>query len=57
MNDCDIVDKNIDSVSCPLTPKEEEVLRHIRQTFFIPLSKPHWEDIEVSEYRKTLNNL
>lgn len=48
--------KNIDTVTSPLTVEEKEVLQEVKVKFMETLTNAHWEGFEVQEYREKLEN-
>lgn len=49
--------KNISSVYSPLSSKEEEILKEAIKRYIDPLTKCHWEGVEVEEYKRQLQGI
>ncbi|XP_059146691.1 uncharacterized protein LOC131934638 isoform X2 [Physella acuta] len=49
--------KNLVTVSTPLTDKEQQVLNDVIEKFMAPLNNANWEGVEVAEYWKQLKRL
>lgn len=56
-NTCEIFLKNLDSVTTPPTALELKQVTEVREKFFIPLSKKHWEGDDPEKFWKNLKQL
>lgn len=56
-NDCDIFLKNLDTVTSAPTELELRLIKEVREKFFKPIERTHWEDEDPAKYWKNIRQL